>query len=108
MAVHQIVAQIANVSRGDNAALLHDGEAARSAARKFDVLLNQKHREMLDAVETQNDLLDFFDDRRLNSLGRLIEQQDFRLGGESPRDGQLLLLTAGQDAARGDRDSLMR
>ena len=47
MAVDQIVAQIADVARRDDAALLHDGEAAAGAARELNVLLDEDNGEVL-------------------------------------------------------------
>ena len=46
-----------------------------------------------------DDVLDLFDHRRLQSLGRLVEEQQLRLLHERAGDRQLLLLAAGQDAA---------
>ena len=69
------------------------------AAGKLDVLFDEDDRQAALAVEAQDDLLDLLDDRWLDAFGRLIEQQHFRLGGERARDGELLLLAAGQDAA---------
>src|SRR5690606_41650215 len=50
----------------------------------------------LDALQGARHLLD---DRRLDALGRLVEQQHLRLGGERARDRELLLLAAGEVAA---------
>ncbi len=50
MAVDQIVAQPADVARGDNASLFHDGEAARGAACEADVLLDEQHSKVLHPV----------------------------------------------------------
>ena len=99
MAVDQIVAQSPMSPAATTLPFLHDGEPAAGAACKRDILLYQNDGEVLDAIEAQNDLLDFFDDDGLNSLGRLVEQHDLRLGGQRARDGELLLLAAGQHAA---------
>ena len=45
------------------------------------------------------DVLDLLDDVGLNSLGRLVEQDDLRLGQHRAGDGELLLLAARQIAA---------
>ncbi len=39
------------------------------------------------------------DDRRLDAFGRLVEQQHLGVAGQRARDGELLLLAAGQVAA---------
>ena len=69
------------------------------AACELDVLFDEDDREVLHPVQAQDHLFDFFDDDRLNAFGRLVEQQDLRLGGERTRDSELLLLPAGQHAA---------
>ena len=42
---------------------------------------------------------DVLDDRRLDAFGRLVEQQHLRIGRQRARDGELLLLAAGEIAA---------
>ena len=43
-------------------------------------------------IEAEDRLLDQFDDVRLDSLGRLVEQQHAGIGGERAGDCELLLL----------------
>ena len=52
-------------------------------------------------METQGPdrLPDVLDDRGLDALGRLIEQQKVGPRGQRPADGELLLLPAGKIAA---------
>jgi hypothetical protein len=43
--------------------------------------------------------LDVLDDRRLDALGRLVEDQQARTACQRAADGELLLLAAGEVAA---------
>src|SRR5258707_2037 len=99
MALHELVTELADFTRRNDASLLHDGEAIGGAAREHDVLLDEDHGEAHLAVETQNHLLDLLNDGRLNAFGRLIEEEYLGIGRKRPRDRELLLLPAGQHAA---------
>ena len=46
-----------------------------------------------------NRVLNLIDNRRLNALGRFVENQQFWIGQNRTTNRQLLLLTARQDAA---------
>src|SRR5258708_15519385 len=99
MALHELVTELADFTRRDDAPLLHDGEAVGGAAREYDILLDEDHGEAHLAIEAQDHLLDLLNDGRLNAFGRLIEEEYLGIGGERPRDRELLLLPAGQHTA---------
>ena len=71
---------------------------ARAAQREADVLLDQQHRQVAALGERDDRVLDLGDDVRLDALGRLVEDQQPRLGDQRPGDGELLALAAGQQA----------
>ena len=62
-------------------------------------MLDQHDREADVPVKTNNDCFDFLDDRRLDAFVRFIEQDDPGVGSKRARDRELLLLSAGQNAA---------
>src|SRR5882757_9154164 len=93
------VAEIADLACRLHPPLLHHGEAVRRAPDERHVLLDQDHGEPDLAVEPDDDALDLLDDRGLDTLVRLVEQDDPGIGGKRPRDRELLLLAAREHAA---------
>ncbi|WP_210115185.1 hypothetical protein, partial [Escherichia coli] len=63
-----------------------------------DVLLGQDQRDAEFLVEPPQRLADLGDDVGLDALGRLVDEQDARVGGERPRYSELLLLAAREQA----------
>src|SRR5579863_1515924 len=70
----------------------------REAPDEIETLLDDDDREAVIAVQPDQDFENFFHDRRLNSLGRLVEQQKLWTAAQAPRQSQDLLLAAGQRA----------
>ena len=65
------------------------------------VLLHEEHGEPAAAGQREDRLLDLGDDRRLDALGRLVEQQQPRPGDQRAGDRELLALAAGEQPGRG-------
>ena len=81
-------------------ALFHNHETLRGTAREIDVLLDENDGDAKLTVDADDDLLDLLDDVGLNAFRRFVEQDELGLGQQRARDGELLLLPAGQVAAQ--------
>jgi hypothetical protein len=66
---------------------------------KVEILLDQHDRHLAEPAQVRDRTADVLDDRRLDALGRLIEQQEARPHHQGAADRELLLLAAGQIAA---------
>src|SRR5580704_16629498 len=87
-------------ARGINdRAAIHHCELITQFLREIQVLLNQNNRHLPETAQISNRTANILDDRWLNPLGRLIEQQQLRPHDQRSTDRKLLLLTAGQVAA---------
>ncbi|GAC1601599.1 MAG: hypothetical protein NVS4B10_13650 [Myxococcales bacterium] len=73
-------------------------DAVGDPDRGADVLLDQQHRDTL-LAHVGDDLEHIADDQRREALGRLVEEQQLGVEEQRPRDGEHLLLTAGELAA---------
>ena len=80
-------------------ALAQQQHAVGQLGDEVEVLLHHHHGDAAPAVEVAQQLDDPVDDRRLDSLRRLVEQDQLGLGDEAAGDGEKLLLAAGQRAA---------
>src|SRR5713101_440641 len=110
----QVIEQlpVARAHLGGGQRLLHlavDQERVPVGERESEVqvLLDQQHRHAL-RLEPAQDPLDLLDHHRRQPLGRLVEQEERGPGAQHARDGQHLLLAAGQLGAavlgaRGER-----
>ena len=67
--------------------------------REIVVLLDQQDRHLAAARQLADRALDVLDDRRLDALGRLVEDQQLRPQRQRAADRELLLLAAGKIAA---------
>src|SRR5687768_11027018 len=85
-------------ARNDFAAL-HDEILVGERAREVVVLLDQQDRHLAGGGERADGALDLLDDRGLDPLGGLVEDEKPRLHRERTADGKLLLLTSRQIAA---------
>src|SRR5882757_1328253 len=79
-------------------ALLHDVDALARFKRQRHILLDQQDRDAL-AMQRIDDLVNLRDHAGHQPFGRLVEQDDLRLQHHGTRDGEHLLLAAGQRAA---------
>ena len=68
-------------------------------ACEVEILLDQHDRNLSQIAQIGDGAADILDDRGLNSLGRLIQQQQPRPHDQRAADGELLLLAAGQITA---------
>src|SRR5215510_4803406 len=81
-----------------DAAAFHHENAVGDVEHEAQHLLADDNAEIADAANVAKETRDVLDDRGLNALGRLIEQQYLRITGKRPRDRKLLLLSARQVA----------
>src|SRR5579863_1142606 len=80
-------------------AAFHDDVSLGERSREVEILLHEKDRHVAARREVADDALDLLDDRRLDALGRLVEDEEAGFRDQSPRDRELLLLTAREIAA---------
>src|ERR1043166_2059043 len=78
----------------DDGAAVHDGKIVAEFAREVEILLDQHDRDLAEVAQIGNRSADVFDDRRLDALGRLVEEQHARPHDDRATDGELLLLAA--------------
>src|SRR3989442_355805 len=81
-----------------HATLVHDVETIADLAREFQVLLHDEDRASTLLLDPREDGRDLLDDRGLDALGRLVQQEQRRVGHQGSRDGELLLLAAAEVA----------
>ena len=67
---------------------------SQRSVEEFEILLDDQNGQALLLAESRENPADLLDDRRLNAFGRLVEQQHMRLGNETARERQDLLLAA--------------
>src|SRR5438552_10605404 len=77
-------------------ALVHDVKPVADRPRELEVLLDQQDRPVPLPLDPPQHVGDLVDDGGLDALGRLVEQEERRVGEQRPRDGELLLLAAGE------------
>ncbi|MGY4172898.1 hypothetical protein ACVIM8_006971 [Bradyrhizobium sp. USDA 4529] len=77
-------------------AIDHDGDVARHRRRHTDVLLDDQHGDVALIAEPQQHILDLGDDHGRKAFGRLVHDQEMRIGQQRTRDREHLLLAAGQ------------
>src|SRR5215510_10625420 len=93
-------------------ALLHDVDPVGDREGQRDVLLDEQEGHAF-LVKDLDDLADLTDHPRHEAFGRLVDQHDARLQHHRARDGEHLLLAAGQRAPgliaalREDREALV-
>src|SRR5437899_1598359 len=80
-------------------ATLHDQDMVGDVEHEAQHLLAYDDAEIADAADVAQQAGDVPDDRGLDALGRLVEQQHLRIAGKRTRDRELLLLSARQVAA---------
>ena len=83
----------------DDLAALHHQVLVGERAREVVVLLDQQDRHLAGRGERADGALDLLDDRGLDALGGLVEDQQARLHRQRAADGELLLLPAREVAA---------
>src|SRR6185437_13667404 len=88
----------ATVASGGDPAGFHDVVAAGCGEGEADMLLDQQDRQSLAGGQRQDGLFDLGYHRGLDAFGRLIQDQDPRLGDQRSGDGQLLALATGKES----------
>ena len=83
----------------DDSTGVEDRETLGDVANEIEVLLDQQNCAVPLPGDALQEHVDLLDDGRLQSLGGFVEQEQFRLLDKGAGDRQLLLLSAGQDAA---------
>jgi hypothetical protein len=82
-----------------DAAVDHDRDIARDCGSDADILLDHEHGHVAVLAEPQQHLLDLCHDDGREPLGRLVHDQQMRIGEQRARDREHLLLAAGELAA---------
>src|SRR4051794_28712289 len=80
-------------------AAVHHGEIVAELERKVEILLDQHGRDLAEVAQICDGATDVLDDRGLDALGGLVEQQRARPHHQRTADGELLLLAARKVAA---------
>src|ERR1700738_3880222 len=93
------VAEIARLHFPGDHAFLNDEDPLRERGDEVEVLLDQDHGEAAVVAEPLQDLDNLLDDRGLDALSRLVEEEQARFTAKAARDRQQLLLAAGERAA---------
>src|SRR5712672_3185063 len=83
----------------DDSAAVHDGEVVAKLERKVEILLDQHGCNLAEVAQIRDGAADVLDDRGLDALGWLVEQQRARPHHQRAADRELLLLAAGEVAA---------
>src|ERR1700761_8482434 len=78
---------------------VHHREIVAELAGKVEILLDQHDGDVAEATQIGDRAPNILDNRRLDTFGRLVEQQQFRPHDQGPPDRQLLLLATGKVAA---------
>src|SRR3954467_11750651 len=80
--------EMGDVAGRDDAAAVHDVKRVPELADEVEVLLDQRDRHA-PLHEFAQDVADLLDDVGLDSLGRLVEEEDLRLADEGAADREL-------------------
>ena len=91
--------EAAGVDDAVDAAVDHDGDVFRNRRRHPDILLDDQHRHVAFLAEAHEHFLDLGDDDGCETFGRLVHDQQMRIGQKRARDREHLLLAAGKLAA---------
>src|SRR5260370_34037195 len=89
------VAEILRPNFPGDGALLNDEDPLRERGDEVEVLFDQDRGQARVVAQPLQDLDNLIDDRGLDTLGRLIEQDEARLAAKAARDRKQLLLAAG-------------
>jgi hypothetical protein len=92
VARHEFIVHLVHTPFRHDAALLHQAEPIGYAARKGQLLFDQKNGEALLAIEFEDHGPDFTHYVGLDTLGGFVENQQTGLGHERTSYSQLLLL----------------
>src|SRR6266576_6080612 len=99
MLFDNIVVEVRGGALGYNGAAVHDVKTGADVEAEVEVLLDKEDADFAFGFDFQNGFANQVNDVRLDAFGRLVEDEDFRIGQERAGDGELLLLAAAEDAA---------
>src|SRR5579872_873886 len=99
MPLHDIGRELTDIAAGDDPAGFQNRELLRNGSDKVEMLFDQEDGAVPLRRDALDDRLDLLHDRRLQTLRRLVHQQQFRFLDQSSGDCQLLLLTPGKSTA---------
>src|SRR5690606_10719634 len=97
----RIAAKRLGAVAGDDAAVVDEVDPTRERKRHVDVLLDEDEAHAALGDGARQDGGELADDRGLDALGRLVEEEKLRARHQRAADGELLLLAARQAAAGG-------
>ena len=98
MVAHLVRPQIGDVAAVDDLAAREDRILVREGSCEIDVLLDEEDRHPALEQDAEHPF-DVLHDRRLDSFGGLVEQQELGPRDERACDGELLLLATGEISA---------
>ena len=91
----RLLLNLARGAHGDDAAFIDDGHAVAELFGLFDVVGGHQDGALL-AAQVEDELVDFEAGLRVEAGGGLIEEEDLRVVEHGEREGQPLLLSAGE------------
>src|SRR5712671_7086608 len=98
-AAHAVLVHVRPGALRDDLAALHDQILVGEGAGEVVVLLDEQDRHVAARRERADGALDVLDDRGLDPLGGLVEDQELGLDRQRAPDRELLLLAAGEVSA---------
>src|SRR6202050_1266384 len=74
-ALERVLVEIVAIAGIDDGTAVHDGEMVAEFAGKVEILLDQHDADLAERAQIGDGAADILDDRRLDALGRLVEQE---------------------------------
>ena len=99
MSPHFGIVQMLDRPLGHDRPAVHDVKAVADVDAEIEILFDQQDADFSFGFDFQKRVPDLVDDVRLDALRGLVENKDFWVRQQRPRDGQLLLLAAAEHAA---------
>src|SRR5437667_2735095 len=90
MLLYNIVVEVCNRAFRHNGPAVHDVESVPNVQAEVEVLFHQEDSNFAVVVDFFYGFADLVNDVRLDALGGLVKNEDFRVGEQGARDGQLL------------------
>lgn len=92
MLLYLLLSQLGGLPRSNNGPFCHNDVPVRKPCGEVKALFYQQDREPALRFEAEDHVFDLIHHGWLDPFCRLIQQQDFWIGQQSPGNGQLLLL----------------
>lgn len=90
------LSELGGLKLADYGALLNEKDPLRKLGDELKILLDEDDGQSLRLVKVLQDNDELLDDRRLNPLGGLVEEDELGIARQAPGDGQQLLLPAAE------------